>query len=397
MEDLPARPAVAGTTPANAGRPALPAPPAGLATGLYILWAGIAWGAHVSGLAVLQTGTGWILALGAALTVALFHNLVMLPAGEQPGRGAGCIAQSLMGLIWAALYGHFAAGGTLLAGGMSLSAVLLALPAGQRRVLRFLMGGSLCTLAGVQSLPLLAGDFAVARLVDMLVLGGALAVVYIAVDAFAGWLDEWRREGDERLRDMQVALTRLVRRMERDQQSNAWNRHQILDAVAREKARAERGGEAFCVLLLDIDHFHALNDQLGPEGGERILATFARRVRSVLRGVDLVNANQIPGALGRLGGEEFIIIAPATTLGGALRCAERIRQAVVRRPFSGLHQVTVSIGIAEYHAGESVTELIARADKALYSARSAGRNRVHCATADGARSKVIMPEFPAAS
>ena len=74
------------------------------------------------------------------------------------------------------------------------------------------------------------------------------------------------------------------------------------------------------------------------------------------------------------------MLLPDTSLRGALRCAERVRKAVVRRPFDGLHQVTVSIGIAEYRPGETVSSLIGRADEALYGAKNAGRNRVHCAT-----------------
>ena len=87
------------------------------------------------------------------------------------------------------------------------------------------------------------------------------------------------------------------------------------------------------------------------------------------------------------------MLLPETSLRGALRCAERVRQAVVRRPFDGLHHVTVSIGIAEYRPGETVSSLIGRADEALYGAKHAGRNRVHCATADGGPNAIVMPSF----
>ena len=96
-------------------------------------------------------------------------------------------------------------------------------------------------------------------------------------------------------------------------------------------------------------------------------------------------------AFGRVGGEEFIVLLPETSMRGALRCAERVRKAVVRRPFDGLHQVTVSIGIAEYRPGETVSSLIGRADQALYGAKHAGRNRVHCATTDGGPNAIVMP------
>ena len=88
-----------------------------------------------------------------------------------------------------------------------------------------------------------------------------------------------------------------------------------------------------------------------------------------------------------------MVLLPETSIRGALRCAERVRQAVVRRPFEGLHHVTVSIGIAEYRPGETVSSLIGRADEALYGAKHAGRNRVHCATTDGGPNAIVMPSF----
>jgi PleD family two-component response regulator len=178
--------------------------------------------------------------------------------------------------------------------------------------------------------------------------------------------------------------------------------------VGREKARADRSGEVLCVCLLDIDHFKSMNDRYGHLAGDRILAAFARRVRGALRTMDTVNSANLPvasgeeprdlvppgrSAFGRVGGEEFIVLLPETSLRGALRCAERVRIAVVRRPFDGLHQVTVSIGIAEYRPGETVSSLIGRADEALYGAKHAGRNRVHCATTDGGPNAIVMPSF----
>jgi diguanylate cyclase (GGDEF)-like protein len=150
------------------------------------------------------------------------------------------------------------------------------------------------------------------------------------------------------------------------------------------------------VCLLDIDHFKDMNERFGHVTGDRILAAFARRVRGALRTMDSVNSNGLSSAMGRVGSEEFIIVLPLTSLRGALRSAERIRKAIVRRPFEGLHQVTVSIGIAELRPGETVASLIDRADQALNGARNSGRNRVHCATLDGGPNAIVMPDMSAA-
>jgi PleD family two-component response regulator len=241
-------------------------------------------------------------------------------------------------------------------------------------------------------------------LLSSLVLSVLLGAIYFAARTLAGARDQLQARNAE----LQAGIERITRRAERDHLTHSYNRRSILEMVGREKARADRSGEVLCVCLLDIDHFKSMNDRYGHLAGDRILAAFARRVRGALRTMDTVNSADLPdasgeeprdpvpagrSAFGRVGGEEFIVLLPETSLRGALLCAERVRIAVVRRPFDGLHQVTVSIGIAEYRPGETVSSLIGRADEALYGAKHAGRNRVHCATTDGGPNAIVMPSF----
>lgn len=308
---------------------------------LYALWAGLALLANALGIATLPAGAGLILIAGVALTGALFVGLTRIPGDEQPTASTIVAAQLVMGLIWATLYAYFASGTPLLATGMYATVIVFGLHA----TAQILHG---------EKLQLLASNA-----------------------------------------ELQKELERVKRQAERDQLTNSWSRRSILDMLGREKARAERTSESLCVCLLDIDHFKDMNDRFGHVTGDRILAAFARRVRGALRTMDSVNSNGLKSAMGRVGGEEFIIVLPLTSLRGALRSAERIRKAVVRRPFEGLHQVTVSIGIAELRPGETVSSLIERADQALYGAKSAGRNRVHCATLDGGPNAIVMPDMSA--
>ena len=92
--------------------------------------------------------------------------------------------------------------------------------------------------------------------------------------------------------------------------------------------------------------------------------------------MDSVNATEHRGSFGRYGGEEFIAILPGSSLGGAERCAERIRAIVAHEEFRGRYHVTVSTGVAEYERGETVPQLLTRADQALYKAKRDGRNCV---------------------
>ena len=373
---------------------------------LYAVWAAIAWLADAGGAVPLPAGAGLVLGLGSALTLGLFAGLGRLPAADQPAGPLLLAAQALMGIVWSTLYAWYAAasaGGAVLSVGMYLSAIALALPAAGLPVVGRLM--VVAVLASVLAPVLHTGALVIDSLLASLVLGVLLGAVYFAARTLAAA----RNQLQARNAELQADIEQITRRAERDHLTNSYNRQSILEMVGREKARADRSGELLCVCLLDIDHFKNMNDRYGHQAGDRILAAFARRVRGALRTMDTVNSADLPvafgeeersgpapvgrSAFGRVGGEEFIVLLPETSLRGALRCAERVRKAVVRRPFDGLHQVTVSIGIAEYRPGETVSSLIGRADEALYGAKHAGRNRVHCATTDGGPNAIVMPNF----
>jgi two-component system cell cycle response regulator len=131
------------------------------------------------------------------------------------------------------------------------------------------------------------------------------------------------------------------------------------------------------LMVLDIDHFKQVNDSHGHDAGDAVLKGFADRVKAAVRGVDLMC---------RLGGEEFVVVMPDTTLAFASRVAERIREAVESGPFEiGADgrsiPITVSIGLADRGEEVDADSLFRRADQALYRSKNAGRNRVSVAAA----------------
>jgi two-component system cell cycle response regulator len=166
----------------------------------------------------------------------------------------------------------------------------------------------------------------------------------------------------ERLRDLSI----------RDGLTELYNHRFAMEMLANEFPRVDRYSSALSVLLLDIDRFKRVNDQYGHQTGDVILREVARSVASSLRTVD---------AAGRYGGEEFIVILPQTPYEAARRTAERLRRAVEERTFTpadGKIRVTASVGVATYPAEgvHTVSDLVLAADKALYRAKEAGRNRV---------------------
>jgi diguanylate cyclase (GGDEF)-like protein/PAS domain S-box-containing protein len=198
-----------------------------------------------------------------------------------------------------------------------------------------------------------------------------------------------------------------------DSLTGAYNRRYFMELSQRERERSRRTGAALSVCLLDADLFKGINDHYGHVAGDHVLAAITKAIGGVLRKSDV---------LGRLGGEEFAILLPDTDLAGGVILAERVRSAVAAielhtgdmgklPPTSGralaaltgaaltgdepsdpygeaeleappdsrpseLVRVTVSIGVAELRASDSVEALLKRADRALYSAKDRGRNRV---------------------
>ena len=128
------------------------------------------------------------------------------------------------------------------------------------------------------------------------------------------------------------------------------------------------------LVMVDIDHFKAINDSHGHGVGDEVLKSISEVMRASVRGVDVC---------ARIGGEEFLIICPDTVGVGAMGCAERIRSSVEAHRFEHgdfAGNVTVSIGVASIHHGiKSVDQLLKLADDAVYDAKDAGRNRVCCA------------------
>lgn len=157
-----------------------------------------------------------------------------------------------------------------------------------------------------------------------------------------------------------------------DELTGLYNHREFLKLLAQEFGRSKRYKSSLCLLMVDIDHFKALNDAYGHPQGDRVLRELARIFREATRESDMLT---------RYGGEEFALILPSTDLAGGQVTAERIRQAVetCAFPYPGnppLH-TTVSVGVAHYQGEglEHPKEFIELADRALYQAKRQGRNR----------------------
>jgi diguanylate cyclase (GGDEF)-like protein len=185
----------------------------------------------------------------------------------------------------------------------------------------------------------------------------------------AGWLVSQASIALENAR-----LHHVVRRQAiTDELTGLVNRRRFMEALDAEIARAQRLNSSVSLLLADIDDFKRINDLYGHPAGDEALRAFADGLREHLREIDIA---------ARLGGEEFAVLLPETSLEGALAVAERLRTTIDRRAV--LHEndapvhLTASIGVAEYRHG-SRDDLLRSADAGLYQAKQQGKNRVAAA------------------
>ncbi len=168
-----------------------------------------------------------------------------------------------------------------------------------------------------------------------------------------------------RLKEIRVQLEAMATT---DLLTGLANRRSILLDLDLELERHQRGSIPFSCAIMDVDHFKRINDAHGHAAGDEVLRQMADRLRATLRAYD---------RLGRYGGEEFLILLPGADLDVALGAAERLREAMVAGVTSrGGQPVSASFGVAQWQPGETATQLLARADQAMYQAKTEGRNRV---------------------
>lgn len=194
-----------------------------------------------------------------------------------------------------------------------------------------------------------------------------------ALAVLAGSVSEIRKKLASTNKLLADAVRKVTDLATRDELTGAYNRRHLLEMLTHEKHRTDRGGGAFCICLIDLDHFKRVNDTYGHCAGDAVLKGLTDTVHAAMRNTDL---------FARYGGEEFILFLPQTSLELAKLCIERIMKAMQAVSFEGLppdFRITMSVGIAQYYLPEDIATMIERVDTALYDAKRRGRNRIELA------------------
>ncbi len=178
------------------------------------------------------------------------------------------------------------------------------------------------------------------------------------------------QEAEERIRLLEAELQHMSELVREDQLTGSLNRRGLEEVYGRESARADRRNTPLCVAMLDLDNFKKLNDTYGHLAGDGALKHLVTVVRDTLRSMDVI---------ARFGGEEFLILLPETTVEAAAAAMVRVQRELTRHFFLYENEkmlITFSCGVALRVPNEGQDSLMARADRAMYQAKQAGKNRV---------------------
>lgn len=201
---------------------------------------------------------------------------------------------------------------------------------------------------------------------------GYLAAALLSTAVLTGEMHKLRARLKRRKKELELALDTIRQLATMDELTSLANRRHMNEVLAAEERRGPRGAGT-CVALLDIDFFKQVNDRHGHAAGDAVLRAFAATARAALRSHDV---------LARWGGEEFLLLLPDASPQDARMVLERMAERVHAMRVDGLEQerrISFSAGLTERRDGEAFADAINRADKALYRAKEAGRDRIEVA------------------
>lgn len=338
-----------------------------LALGAYVLFAGCHLVAVQVGLMPARASLVWAGAyLGAGL---VFYLLIRSGLSERLGGDPSLTAaQTVVGVV--AAVGAYAQAGPLRGGliGVIMLAVMFgAFRLGPRQA-RALAAFGFLALGAVMAWQIWWQPVGRDPREDLLLLLIS-AVTSLAMAVLVERLAHMRARSLIQRRELGEALERIRLLATQDELTGLSNRRAMIETLQAASQRQARQGEALALVMIDLDHFKAINDGHGHHAGDVVLRGFAERAQVALRAVD---------TLGRWGGEEFLLLLPGTTLEQAVVCVERLREQLRITPFdevaSGL-ALNFSAGVTACQGPQDLEAAIERADRAMYLAKTDGRAR----------------------
>ena len=324
---------------------------------------------HYQGFSLnLPRRTLWLYACAAFLIQAFFYGAFRLGLNKRFSDPSLTTPQMVVGIVWLMVVTYYAAE-PVRPLFLLFYLVIFIFGAFKLKVRQFLYLSmfAIFSYGAVIALLLLNRSESVNLKLETLN-GVCLGIVLFWFSFVGGYINQLREKLVEALGIIKKLATH-------DELTNVFNRRKLFETLQREKALADRNGTTFSICMFDLDLFKEVNDTYGHLVGDTVLRMVAQAISNNLREEDY---------MARFGGEEFVLVLSYPELESAVKCAERLRSLTENLNFPDLpsnFRITISFGVTEYRSPELIEETIARADSALYLAKSRGRNRVECAKA----------------
>jgi diguanylate cyclase (GGDEF)-like protein len=201
-----------------------------------------------------------------------------------------------------------------------------------------------------------------------IVVAVVFVLIIVAFSLVSNEISLVRRKLRQRNAELATAMKKMQRMATTDELTGLLNRRHMMVMLSQQKALADRSSIGLCICFFDMDDFKIINDTMGHHIGDIVLIRFASTIKTQLRASDL---------FARFGGEEFVLLAMGTDLGGAKIAADRVRKVAEAIDFKDVAPsltVTVSGGVAQFRPDDKIETLLTRADKAMYLAKNSGKN-----------------------
>ncbi|PKM89313.1 MAG: hypothetical protein CVU85_02840 [Firmicutes bacterium HGW-Firmicutes-10] len=195
----------------------------------------------------------------------------------------------------------------------------------------------------------------------------SLALMIVLFLLYTLLIDRYEKDLLEKSNNLQSLYEEVSRLAREDPLTGAFNRRKMDELIQAETTRSDRYKTFFSMIIFDLDDFKVINDRYGHDVGDGVLKQLIEVVRSDLRSVD---------AVGRWGGEEFVILLPGIKIHQAIYVAQRVKTIIDKTEFSGGIHITASFGVAQRMSGESFENFYRRLDQAMYQAKGNGKNQV---------------------
>ncbi|MCH7893677.1 MAG: diguanylate cyclase [Proteobacteria bacterium] len=345
----------------------------GMALMSYVLWVSLGVAGYLSGTLTLDPELLLFLLAGVAASNLLIFVVLRSGLNERFSDPSLTLFQCLVAMCWILAFMYLSPPAREIMLMIYVVAMLFGMFRLSRGELLFL---AMFSLAGYGALLFFDDVLQASRevLTREALRYSVLTVMILWSAYFGNYVGSLKQKLRRQNQSLKRAIETATHQAERDELTRTYNRRFIMGSLDDEKVRADEENRIFSICIFDLDHFKRVNDEHGHQAGDQVLAEFTMRAGGILRSMDQVRRRGHP--MGRYGGEEFIVLLPGTGLPGAINCAERIRELTEQRTFVNDIKVTVSVGVAQYRAGEEIKETIHRADEALYEAKALGRNQV---------------------